>query len=132
MTSLSITTNQKGNNHNFIFILINWLINIVYYKLVKITVNISKLAKVIINVIIWPHSLSHLIVTNKSLFLYQNSDLFYITCLASRNNFSPLFIFQLIVYKAIKQYNIDITLSFSKFQTKQLGKTPTNGHVCLQ
>ena len=45
-------------------LIIDWLMKIIYYELVKIIINISKLIKVIINVIMWYHSFSDSIVTN--------------------------------------------------------------------
>ena len=40
----------------------------VYYKLIKITINAPGLAEVIINMVVWHHGLPDLIVTNKSSF----------------------------------------------------------------
>ena len=39
----------------------------VYYKPVKMTINARSLAKIIIDIIVWHHSLPDLIVTNKGL-----------------------------------------------------------------
>ena len=47
-----ILTNKKSKNNNFIFIIIDYLTKIVYFKLLKITINILKLVKIIINIII--------------------------------------------------------------------------------
>lgn len=38
---LSISTNFKDENYNFIIVIIDLLTKIVYYKLVKITININ-------------------------------------------------------------------------------------------
>ena len=52
VTELLILTNQKGNNCDSIRVIIDQLIKIVYYKLVKVTINTPGLAEVIINVIV--------------------------------------------------------------------------------
>ena len=38
----------------------------VYYELVQVTINASRLAKVILDIVVWHHGLSDLIVSNKS------------------------------------------------------------------
>ena len=62
MIDVFILTNWKKNNYNSIFDIINGLIKIVYYKLIKITINILRLIKVIINMIVL-----NFIVTNRNL-----------------------------------------------------------------
>ena len=52
MTSQPISTDWKGDNYNSILIIVDWLIKIVYYKLVKITIDALGLAEVIINVVV--------------------------------------------------------------------------------
>ena len=69
VTGLLILTNWKGNSYDLILVIDNWLIKIVYYKPVKVIINISSLAKVIINVIVRYHGLLNLIVSN-SKFLF--------------------------------------------------------------
>ena len=44
--------NYKKKSYNLIFITIYWLIKIVYYKLIKIIINILDLTNIIINIII--------------------------------------------------------------------------------
>ena len=61
---LPILTDWKEDNYNSIFVIVNWLIKMIYYKLVKVTINTPGLAKIIINVIIRHHGLLDLIVTN--------------------------------------------------------------------
>ena len=57
------------DSYDSIFIIVDPLIKIVYYKPVKVIINASGLAEVIINVVVRHHSLPNLIVTNqKSLF----------------------------------------------------------------
>lgn len=52
MTSLHIFINWKKDNYNFILVIIDQLIKIIYHKQVKITINIPGLVKVIINVVV--------------------------------------------------------------------------------
>ena len=61
---LPILTDWKKNYYDLIFVIINWLIKIVYYKLVKITMNVLGLVKVIINVVIRHHSFLDSIITD--------------------------------------------------------------------
>ena len=48
-------------------VIINYLTKIVYYKLVKITINISGLIKVIIDVVIYYYNIFKSIVINQNL-----------------------------------------------------------------
>ena len=67
ITSLLISIDWKGDNHNLIFIIINQLTKIVYYKSVKVTINTFGLAEVIVNVIVRYYGLTNSIVTNREL-----------------------------------------------------------------
>ena len=64
---LLISTDWKGDNHKSILVIVNWLMKMVYYKLVKVTIDTSGLAKVIINIVIRHHGFSDSIVTNRVL-----------------------------------------------------------------
>ena len=68
---LSISTNWKRDSYNFVLVIVNWLIKMIYYKPVKITINTPYLAKVIINMVIQHHGLQDLIVFNRA-FLYTS------------------------------------------------------------
>ena len=61
---LQILTNLKKDNYNSILIIVDSLTRIVYYKLVKIIINVSDLIKIIINVVIRHDSLSDSIIMN--------------------------------------------------------------------
>ena len=69
MTGLPISSNWKRDRYNFILIMIALLINMIYSKSVKITINAPRLAKVIIEVVIQHHGLPNLIVDNRG-FLF--------------------------------------------------------------
>ena len=69
VTGLSISTNWKRNSYNSILVIVDRLTKMVYYKLVKITMNAPGLAEVILDVIVQHHGLPDSIVTDKgSLF----------------------------------------------------------------
>lgn len=63
---LLLLINKKSDNYKTILI-VNCLIKIVYYKLIKAIINIVYLAKVIINIEIKYYKMSELIVSNQSL-----------------------------------------------------------------
>ena len=62
--SFLISTNYKSDSYDLILVIINKYLKIVYYKPVKVIVNISGLAKVIINVVIYYHLILESIVTD--------------------------------------------------------------------
>ena len=64
VTSLSISTNWKGDSYSSILVIINRLTKMVYYKLIKVTINILGLAKIIINVVVRHSGLLDWIVTD--------------------------------------------------------------------
>lgn len=61
----------KNNNYDPILVIVDYLIKIVYYKLVKTIINIAGLAEVIIDVVISYHSLLKLMVSNKNSLFYS-------------------------------------------------------------
>ena len=62
MTELLVSTDWKSESYDLIYVIVNQLIKIVYYKLLKITMNIPGLAKVIIDVMVKNHSLPNSII----------------------------------------------------------------------
>ena len=69
VTGLPISTNWKGDSYDSLLVIVDQLTKIVHYKQVKITIDASGLAKVIIDVVVCHHGFSDLIVTDKgSLF----------------------------------------------------------------
>ena len=69
MTNFLISANLKNNNYYSILVIVDLLIKIIYYKPVKVTIETLDLAKVIINMIIYPHKVLESIVINKSLLI---------------------------------------------------------------
>ena len=69
VTGLSISTNWKEYRYDSILVIVDWLTKMVHYKPEKITIALLGLAKVIIDVVVWHHSLPNSIVTDRdSLF----------------------------------------------------------------
>ena len=67
VTGLPILTDWKGDNNNSIRVIVNWLIKIVYYKPVKVTIDASSFAEVIIDVVVRYYGFLDSIVTNRGL-----------------------------------------------------------------
>ena len=51
-TRLPISNDWKGDNYDFILVIVDWLTKMVHYKLVKVTINTSRLAEVILDIVI--------------------------------------------------------------------------------
>ena len=70
VTGFPMSANWKGNRYKSIFVIVNCLTKIVYYKPVKVTINTSGLVEVILEVVVWHHGLPDSILTDKgSLFI---------------------------------------------------------------
>ena len=65
ITSKFILTNKKDDNYNFMFVIFNEFIKIVYYKFSNTIINTLSLAKIIINIIVKYHSFSNLNIIKK-------------------------------------------------------------------
>lgn len=52
-----VSTNCKGKIYDLILVIINWLIKMIYYELVKVITNILSLVKVILDIVIWYYDL---------------------------------------------------------------------------
>ena len=69
VTGLPIWTDWKMDSYDSILFIVDRLTKMVYYEPVKITINASGLAQVIIDVVVRHHGLSNSIVTDRgSLF----------------------------------------------------------------
>ena len=66
LTGLSISTDCKGDSYDFILVIVDWLTNMVHYKLIKITIDAPGLAEIIIDVVVWHYGLPDSIVTDRS------------------------------------------------------------------
>ena len=61
---ISISANKKDYNYNLILVIINWLMKIIYYELIKVTINIPSLVEMINNIIVRHHRILELIFIN--------------------------------------------------------------------
>ena len=68
VTGLPISTNWKRENYDSILIIINWLMKIVHYKPIKVTINAPRLAEVILDIVIWHYGLPDSIVSDRGSF----------------------------------------------------------------
>ena len=85
---------EKSNDYNLILVIINWLIKIIYYKLVKFTINSLGLVNVIINKMIRHYDILNSIIINKNLFFILKFWLLLCYFLALNKSFLLLFIFK--------------------------------------
>ncbi len=67
VTSLPISTDWKDNSYDLILVIIDWLTKIVYYKLVKVTIDAPGLAEMIIDMVIHHHGDLESIVSDRGL-----------------------------------------------------------------
>ena len=69
VTGLPISTDWKGDSYDSILVIVDQLTKMVHYKPVKVIIDASGLAEVIINMMVRHHGLLDSIVTNRgSLF----------------------------------------------------------------
>ncbi len=64
VTRLPVSTNWKGETYDSILVIVNRFTKIVYYELVKVTINALGLAEVIIKVVLRHHGLPDSIVSD--------------------------------------------------------------------
>ena len=64
VTSLSILTDWKRDSYDSIFVIVNWLTKMVYYKPVKVIIDNPSLAEVIIDIVMRHHGLPDSIITD--------------------------------------------------------------------
>ncbi len=77
VTSLPISANWKGDSYESILVIIDRLIKMVHYKLVKVTIDASGLTEAIINVVVRYYKVPESIVTDRgSLFTSKFWSLF--------------------------------------------------------
>ena len=65
MTRLPLSVDGKGDNYDSILVIVNCLTKMVYYKLVKVTINTPRLAEVIIDMVMQHHGLLDFIISDR-------------------------------------------------------------------
>ena len=68
VTGLPLSADWKGDNYDSILVIVDRLTKMVYYELVKVTINVPGLAEVIIDVVVRHHGLPDSIVTDRGSF----------------------------------------------------------------
>ena len=53
ITGLPILTDWKGESYDFILVIVDWLMKMVHYEPITITINILRLAEIISDVVVW-------------------------------------------------------------------------------
>lgn len=66
VTGLLVLTNWKSKTYNSILVIVNRLIKIAIFKLVKVTIDTPSLVEIIIKVVVWHHSLMDSIISDQS------------------------------------------------------------------
>ena len=69
VTRLPISTNWKSNSYDFILVIVDRLTKMMHYELAKITINTSRLAEVIIDVVVQYHGLLDSIISDRKAIL---------------------------------------------------------------
>ena len=70
--SLLLSIDWKNNNYNSILVIIDHLIQIIYYKLVKIVIDALRLAEMIIIIVIQYHGFPNSIISNRrAIFIFK-------------------------------------------------------------
>ena len=65
VTGLPLSADWKGDSYDSILVIVDRLTKMVYYKPVKVTIDASGLAKVIIDVVVRHHGLSDSIISDQ-------------------------------------------------------------------
>ena len=92
---LSILTDWKRDNYDWILVIVNWLTKIVYYEPVKVTINALRLGEIIINVVVRHYTLLDSILTDRGLLFISKfwSSLCYFLSITS-GGYPPPFIYR--------------------------------------
>ncbi len=67
ITDLPISADWKNDSYNSILVIVDRLTKMVYYELVKVTINVPGLVKMIIDMIVCHHGVPESIVMNRGL-----------------------------------------------------------------
>ena len=68
VTGLPLSADWKGDNYDSILVIVNQLSKMVHYEPVKVTIDVSGLAEVILDVVVRHHGLPDSIVTDRGAF----------------------------------------------------------------
>ena len=65
VTGLPLSVDWKSDSYNLILVIVDRLTKMIYYELVKVTINALKLPKVIIKMVVQHHGLPDSIICNQ-------------------------------------------------------------------
>ena len=88
---LPVSSNWKRDIYDSILIIVDRLTKIVYYESVKVTIDVARLAEVIIDIVVWHHGLLDLIVMDKGLLFTSKFWLSLCYFLNIKRRLSPAF-----------------------------------------
>lgn len=95
------------DSYNLILVIIDQLIKIVYFKLLKIIINLFRLAKVIIKVLVYHNSFLNFIMINKSSFFISKFwSFFWNYSITPNNSFIYIFYISLLKKNNLKQEQV--------------------------
>ena len=112
VTSLSILAKSKSDSNNLIFIIVDQLSKIVYYELVKVTINAPSLVEKIINIVIYHYRVLKLFITDCGLLFI--SKFYFLLCYFSEIKKSPTSFYPQI-YDWTKRHKSIIEAYFRSF-----------------
>lgn len=110
-----ILNNENSENYDPILVIIYYLIKIVYFQSLIIIIDYLRLVEVIVNIIIWYHNFSDLIIFDKSLLFISKFWLLFCYFFIVKQRLSTVFLFQ--IDKQIKYQNNIIKIYFRIFVT---------------
>lgn len=109
--------NWKRDIYDIILVIVDHLIKIIWYKLLKITINEARLAKVIIKMLLKYHDFLELIVHDRgSLF---TSKFWNLLCSTFSTKWKPLTVFHLQTNSYIKRQNSTIKAYLCVFVNRE-------------
>ena len=65
VTGLPLFADWKGDSYDLILVIVDRLTKMVHYEPVKVTIDAAGLAEVIINMVVWHHSLPDSIISDR-------------------------------------------------------------------
>ena len=132
VTGILLLIDCKDDSYDVILIMVNQLIKMVYYKVLRTTIDTMGLTEVSINIIMRYHGLSELINSDQSSLF--TSKFWSLLCyfLSIKRKLSTTFYPQTNSQTEKKQDNGRLSLSLCQLEAKKVGKALVYGGICLQ
>lgn len=113
VTGLPILKNWKKDDYNLIQVMVDNLTKIIYYKLIKTTIDVTRQTLVIIDVVLRQDCIVYFIMSNKSMLFLSLFWLSLYYFLGIKQKFSN--VFHLIINAQIKKHNNTIEIYLHNF-----------------